>query len=71
MLASTLIRHLQKQIDEHGDLPVFTGHPTGEYPVNNRVTEVHRIHAGEKSNFNGMFYSYWNWPDCIRLKARE
>lgn len=70
MLASTLIRRLQKQIEEHGDLPVYVGHPTEQWPIQQPVTFVDRIHKGNKSIDGSMFVAFHQWPDCIRLRSR-
>ena len=70
MLASTLIKRLQEQIDLHGDLPVHTGHSTDEKPVRSPVTKVDRIHGGEKFGRHSFFFSLSRWPDCIRIHCR-
>lgn len=70
MLASTLIKRLQEQIDERGDLPVFAGHSTATYPVNSRITKVDFINEGSKTIWGDLFVGGSSWPDCIRLHTK-
>lgn len=66
MKVSTLIKQLQRQLETHGDLDVFVGHPTETYPVLKPVKRADFIHGSTKVR-RGMFFGYKRWPDCVRL----
>jgi hypothetical protein len=70
MLASTLIKRLQEQIDLRGDLPVYGGHPTKLYPVDCAIKEVDFIHKGSKTVRGEYFIGGKSWPNCIRVHMR-
>jgi hypothetical protein len=69
MLASTMIKKLQAQIDAHGDQTVKLGTGRDMIPVKNSVTikDIDFINGGSKQYSSGVFSSFGYWDDSIRI----